>query len=105
MKLLLRSLSFTKRSLLLILLTVTAFFGLTVANHMEMLTLGVLVDTGSDFFALFSPVDVNGAQEDYVLHQDIEKKWQEIDLKKSGVITKSDAALYVEKKKENKSFK
>ena len=99
MKLLLRSLSFTKRSLLLILLTVTAFFGLTIANHMEMLTLGVLVDTGSDFFALFSPVDVNGAQEDYVLHQDIEKKWQEIDLKKSGVITKSDAALYVEKKK------
>ena len=100
MKLLLRSLSFTKQKLLIICLTVTAFFGLTIANHMEMLTLGVLVDTGADFFALFSPVDKKGFHQNYVLRQDIEKKWSEIDRNESGVITKNDAAVYVANKKE-----
>lgn len=99
MKLLLRSLCFTKRKLLIIVLTVAAFFGLTIANHMEMLTLGILADTGIDFFALFSSTDVKGVQQDHVIRQDIENKWPEIDLKESGVITKNDAALYVAKKK------
>ena len=65
---------------------------------MEMFTLGVLSDTGADFFSLFASKNKKGEVNDYVTYQDVQEKWNKIDREKQGVITKDDAQSFMIKK-------
>jgi len=79
--------------------------GLTVASQMEMFSIGVIADTGADFFTLFSSKNEKGDQNDYVSLEDIKKKWGEIDSEKEGMITKTDVQSYMIKREQNNPLK
>jgi len=100
MKLLLKAALQVRRHLTLLLFTFLTLVGLTIANSMEMFALGVLSDTGADFFTLFADRDQKGGLNDVVKWESVEKKWLKIDTKQTGVITKTAAQDYITKKKE-----
>ncbi|MCB1110048.1 MAG: ABC transporter ATP-binding protein [Chlamydiia bacterium] len=105
MKLLLKAALRVHRHLSLFIVTFGALIGLTVASQMEMFTLGVISDTGADFFALFASKDKNGEQKDYVTKEDIKENWKKIDREHSGKITKDDAQTFMIKKTGNNPLK
>lgn len=98
MKLLLKAALRVRRHLSLFFITLAALIGLTLANQMEMFTLGVLSDTGADFFSLFASKNEKGEQNDHVSFEDVKEKWNKIDREKQGVITKDDAQSFMIKK-------
>ena len=55
MNLLLKAALRNRRHFTLLIMTFTTLFVLTIANQLEMFSLGILANTGSDFFTLFSP--------------------------------------------------
>lgn len=101
MKLLLLSAIRNAKHLSLALLTLLTLFLLTVANTMEMFSLGLMANTGVDFFALFGE-EKNGHvfSIDEVSKESIEKKWNRIDKEKKGTISKEDAVVYMAKRKD-----
>lgn len=94
MKLLLIAALRNRKHLSLLIVTFLTLFALTIANQFEMFALGVLSNTGADFFTLFTPDQVQGT----VSLQDVQAKWPEI--AKEGIISKQDAAAYLSKSKE-----
>jgi len=86
------------RHLSLFIVTLFTLIGLTAASQMEMFTIGVISDTGADFFSLFASKDQTGSQNDFVTQQDIHENWKKIDREKTGVITKDDAQSFMIKK-------
>lgn len=105
MKLLLKAALRVHRHLSLFIITFGALIGLTVASQMEMFTIGVISDTGADFFALFTSKDKEGTQRDYVTQEDIQDNWKKIDKEKTGKITKDDAQSYMIRKTGNNPLK
>lgn len=84
----------------LAIFTLFTLLFLTVANQLEMFSMGMMADRGVDFFTLFGTEDKEdnlGAGE--VCFSEIERKWDKIDKEKKGAITKQDAVLYLGKKK------
>ena len=98
MKLLLKAALRVRRHLSLFIVTLVALIGLTVASYVEMFSIGVISDTGADFFALFSSKNDKGKYSDYVTQEDIQEKWKKIDREKTGHITKDDAQSFMIKK-------
>ncbi len=90
MRLLLRAAFRSRRHLSLLLITLITLLGLTIANQLEMFSLGVLSNSGADFFSLFS----NGKEVDSISFQEVASRWNDIDTTESGVITKQSAAAY-----------
>lgn len=84
----------------LLLLTCFSLLTLTVAEKMEVFSLGVLINKGTDFFLIFSPLkDGRLTSQDEVSKDDINKRWGEIaSAKNPEVITKTEAAKYLSKK-------
>ena len=78
----------------LLLLTCFSLLTLTVAEKMEVFSLGVLINKGTDFFLIFSPLkDGRLTSQDEVSKDDINKRWGEIaSAKNPEVITKTEAA-------------
>ncbi|MBI3211073.1 MAG: ABC transporter ATP-binding protein, partial [Simkania negevensis] len=72
---------------------------LTIADKMEIFTLGVLSDAGTDFFALFASKDKKGHLQDQVSYEEVMEKWDAIALREKGGITKEQAQAYLAKKK------
>ena len=105
MKLLFKAALLVHRHLLILILTFGTLIGLTLSNQMEMFTLGVLSDTGADFFALFASKDEKGAQHDHVTWQEVEHKWQEMDPDQKGVVTKEEAESYLSKQRGHNPLK
>ena len=105
MKLLFKAALLVHRHLLMLILTFGTLIGLTLSNQMEMFTLGVLSDTGADFFALFASKDEKGAQHDHVTWQEVEHKWQEMDPDQKGVVTKEEAESYLSKQRGHNPLK
>lgn len=100
MKLLLQAALRTRRHFSLLIITFVTLLCLTVASQMEMFALGVLSNSGADFFTLFA----KGNQPDAVHAislQDIEMRWDQIDTNHSGEITKQKAAAYIATKETN----
>ncbi|MCB1066999.1 MAG: ABC transporter ATP-binding protein [Simkania sp.] len=95
MKLLFKAALLVHRHFLMLIFTFATLIGLTLSNQMEMFTLGVLSDTGADFFALFASKNESGAQHDHVTWQEIEHKWKEMDPDQKGVVTKEEAESYL----------
>lgn len=99
MKLLLKAALRVHRHLSLFAITLVTLIGLTVASQMEMFSIGVIADTGTDFFTLFSSGD------EHVSMEDVKEKWGRIDRGGEGVITKDDAQTYMIKKSGNNPLK
>ena len=95
MKLLLQAAIQNNRHLTLAICTFLTLFALTVANQMEMCSIGLMANTGADFFSLFG-----NKKTDTVSLEEVERKWDRIDLNGNGMISKQDAALYMARKKD-----
>ncbi|HEV7736607.1 MAG TPA: ABC transporter ATP-binding protein, partial [Chlamydiales bacterium] len=99
MKLLFQAALRNSRHLTLTILTLFSLLLLTVASQFEMLSLGVMTNTGADFFSLFSP---DGKKvKDKIKLEEVIKRWDEIDTSGHGAITKKDAAQYLVKRKDS----
>jgi ABC-type multidrug transport system fused ATPase/permease subunit len=105
MKLLFKAALLVHRHFLMLIFTFATLIGLTLSNQMEMFTLGVLSDTGADFFALFASKNENGAQHDHVTWQEIEHKWKEMDPDQKGVVTKEEAESYLSEQRGHNPLK
>lgn len=94
MKLLLQAALRNSRHFSLAVLTVVSLLFLTIANQCEMFSIGLMANTGSNFFSLFSD------NQDSVSIQEVEMRWNEIDTDQDGVITKQDASKFLAQKKD-----
>ena len=97
MKLLVAAAFRNTRHLTMAILTVFSLLFLTVATQCEMFSLGLMANTGADFFSLFSP-DGTKVKEKIKLDEVI-RQWDLIDPSHSGVITKQSAAQYLATRK------
>ena len=105
MKLLLKAALLVRRHLIIFAVTFMALIGLTIASQLEMLTLGVLSDTGADFFSLFAKKDAKGNLHDHVNWNDVEERWQEMDPDQKGTITKEATESFLTRQKEANPLK
>lgn len=101
MKLLLKAALASRKHFFISALTFLTLIGLTVANQIEMFTLGILSDTGADFFTLFASKDKNGKLQDHVTKDDLTYKWKELDVDQKEVITRDTIADYLSGDKES----
>lgn len=92
MRILLKAAFSAKNHLRWLFFSFVMLFGMTVADQIEMITFGVIINNGSDFFSLFGE---KGKVEKGVL----EEKWKLIDREEKGYITKEDAAIYLSQDK------
>src|SRR5579862_542051 len=98
MKLLLLAALRNSRHLTLAILTFVTLLFLTIANQCEMFSVGLMANTGADFFTLFSP---EGKKvKDKIGFSDIERRWDSIDSDGDGIITKQDAAAAIAQRKD-----
>lgn len=97
MKLLLQAAFRNSRHLTLAFLTFVTLLLLTIATHCEMFSLGLITNTGADFFTLFSPAGKKVKEK--ITLDDVTRQWILIDQNGDGVITKQDAASYIVHKK------
>lgn len=70
---------------------------LTIANQCEMFSIGMMANTGADFFTLFSP-DGKKVKSKISLKQ-IEKTFEKIDIDRDGYISKREASSFIAKRK------
>ncbi len=95
MKLLLKAAKLTRRHCILFILTFLTLIGLMIGNYMEVLTLGVLSDTGVDFFTLFPSEKEKEKRGGKISFSDVEEKWKAIDKEEEGIITKEKVERYL----------
>ena len=81
----------------LAVITVVTLLLLTIANQCEMFSLGLMANTGADFFSLFGPDDKGQVKK--VRFGDVVQHWELIDRNHDGAITKQDAAVYMAQRK------
>lgn len=94
MQVLLKAALKTKRNLSWLILTFCTLFALTLADQLEMVALGVVVNTSSDFFSLFGH---SGAPE--ISKNEVLERWDLIDQQQKGAISRQDASLYLSEAK------
>lgn len=98
MRLLLQAALRNSKHFTLAILTFVTLLCMTIANQCEMFSVGLMANTGADFFTLFSP-DGRKIKEKISL-SDVTKRWEAIDLNEDGYISKQDAALYIAARKD-----
>jgi ABC-type multidrug transport system fused ATPase/permease subunit len=76
----------------LLLFTLVAALGFTVATQLEMFTLGVITRKGPDFFELFG----NGSHPTTVTHQELTTRWKELDESGKGIVDQEDVSQFME---------
>ncbi|MBS0625937.1 MAG: ABC transporter ATP-binding protein [Verrucomicrobia bacterium] len=86
------------KHLTLALLTLVTLLFLTVANQCEMFSVGLMANTGADFFTLFHPEGKK--HKDKIALNDVVRTWKEIDHDGDGYINKQDAAIYMAQRKD-----
>lgn len=100
MKLLLLIALKNKKHLLLLLGTLFSMVCLTAASQMEMGAVGIMASKGPDFFELFAPLDKGKLQPtDTVALQEIEHRWNQIDVEGKGYVSQTDVTQYLAAKK------
>jgi len=90
MNLLLKAAFRSKKHFKYLIFSFLTLFGVTIANQMEMLTIGVIANNGTDFFALFG-------DREKVSKEGFDDKWNEIDCENTGIITKEQAVVHLAK--------
>lgn len=98
MKLLLLAALRSSRHLTLAILTFFSLLLLTMANQCEMFSVGLMANTGTDFFTLFN--SEGKKHKDRVSLQEVVQKWALIDTDHNGIVTKKEASAFVASKKE-----
>ena len=99
MRLLLQTALRSSRHLTLALLTLASLLFLTVADQCERFSVGLMANTGADFFTLFGG---DGKKvKNKVRMEDVLKRWDRIDIDQDGVISKQDAAVYITENKDS----
>ncbi len=96
MKLLLKAALQSRRHLSLLISTFLTLFALTIASQLEMFALGIMSNTGADFFKLFA----HAQEPDTVTKEHIEVVWPQIDKDHTGKISKQDAIAFLSDAKE-----
>jgi len=96
MRLLLQAALRNKQHLTLAFITVMTLLCATLANQCEAFSLGLITNTGADFFALFGPEDKGQVKK--IRYAEVEERWNLIDRNQDGAITKQDAAIYMVQK-------
>lgn len=89
MKLLLKAALRNTRHLSLALVTLFSLLCMTAANQFEMFSIGLMANTGADFFSLF------GNEKNAVSLPDVESKWDAIATNDDRTITKHEASSYL----------
>ncbi|HSX26176.1 MAG TPA: ABC transporter ATP-binding protein [Chlamydiales bacterium] len=98
MKLLLIAAIRNSKHLTLAILTFVTLLFLTMANQCEMFSVGLMANTGADFFTLFSP---EGKKVKDKIHlSEVVKRWDQIDHNRDGSISKRDAAASIAQRKD-----
>lgn len=97
MRLLIQAALRNSRHLTLALITLFTLLFTTIANQCEMCSLGLMANTGADFFSLFG--DEERGQVKKVRFGEVVQKWEAIDRNHDGAISKQDASIYMAKKK------
>ncbi|NGX59613.1 MAG: Lipid A export ATP-binding/permease protein MsbA [Chlamydiae bacterium] len=106
MKLLLKLAIRSRKHLSLLVATLLTLLALTFASQLEMFALGIMSDSGTDFFSLFSSgKSENQFTQNSVKYEDVQKQWGEIDTENKGEITKQDTAIYLSKNKKMNPLK
>lgn len=96
MKLLLQAALRNSKHFTLAVLTFVSLILLTLANQCEMFSVGLMANTGADFFTLFSP---DGKKvKDKISISDVTKRWEYIDINEDGFISKKEASRYLAKR-------
>ena len=98
MRLLLLAALRNSRHLTLAILTLVSLLFLTVANQCEMFSVGIMANTGADFFTLFG--SEGKKVKDKVKLDEVLRRWDQIDRSGDGAITKQDAAVYIAQRKD-----
>ncbi len=98
MRLLIRAIGYAKGHLVWLFMTLGAMLFLTIANQIEMLSLGVLSNSGADFFSLFQSKHQENPNK--ITLEMVEKRWDSI-AKGKTYISKEDAVYYLGKHDEN----
>lgn len=93
MKVLLRAALKAKRHFFWVVFSFLTLFGCTIADQIELMTLGSFVNTGSDLFSLFGDKQ-EITREEYV------NKFDELDREGRGRINSSDTSLYLSEAKD-----
>ena len=75
---------------------IIAMVFLTLASQMEILTIGIITKKGPDAFELFAP-EKNGKLEksDVISWNDVQKRWDDIDIDNKQYITKNDTIKFL----------
>ncbi|MBT3393519.1 MAG: ABC transporter ATP-binding protein [Waddliaceae bacterium] len=90
MRLLFKLAGQNKKIYRLLIVTVISMILFSLASQMEIFSLRIITDKGADFFELFTPED-DGS----VTKEEVRERWDDIDTKNTGVITKESAARYI----------
>lgn len=98
MKLLLKATLRVKKHIALLVITMMTIIGLTISNQIEMATLGVLSDTGADFFSLFASKNKRGDKNNYVTFTEVQEKWGKIAKENKKIITQDEAQSFMNRK-------
>lgn len=99
MRLLLQAALRNTKHFTLATLTFVALLLMTVATQCEMFSVGLMANSGADFFTLFSP---EGKKvKDKISIADVTRRWEMIDVNEDGVITKQEAASYIAQRKDS----
>lgn len=93
MRLLIQAALRSSRHLFLAIATIVSLFLLTFANQCEMCSIGLMANSGADFFELFSSEEATHTKK--VRLQEVIDRWDLIDRNHDGVITKKDASIYM----------
>jgi len=102
MKLLLKIAVRNSKHLVLAILALVSLLALSFSDSMERFSVGLMVNTGSDFFTLFAPVKKGTLYpEEQISKEQILEKWHKIDVDGTGYISKKDATFYVNHRKTN----
>ena len=76
----------------LLLFTLIAALGFTIANSLKMFSLGIITRKGPDFFELFG----TGNHPATVSNQELIERWKELDKDGKGTVDRSDVSQYME---------
>ncbi|MBI5274452.1 MAG: ABC transporter ATP-binding protein [Chlamydiales bacterium] len=102
MRLILEAAMRAKSQFLLFVMTFVTLLFFTIANQVEMVSLGVISNTGADFFALFgNQQDKKPLQEQKITLHEVEGKWNQIAGSNTSPITKTKISEYLAKNDNN----
>lgn len=101
MKLLLNLAIRSRKHLSLLIGTLLTLLALTIASEMEMFALGIMSNSGSDFFTLFSS-EKSGKldSQNSITLDEIQSKWETIAEEGTNEVTKQSASAYLSTRKQ-----